>query len=1278
MRENLMEEHYSDSGSSCGNTGIDIYMGLNVDSQGEDSQIQRLERSLRLLSACNSALVRAKEEQELLQTLCRLMVETGGYRFAWVGYVQQDEGMTVQPVAMAGYEAGYLSTVQITWAEAERGQGPAGKAIRAKQPWVLQNIQTDLDYLPWQAAAQERGYRSLIALPLLDDDRVFGTLNIYAAEFDVFQVEEVRLLSQLAADLSYGVKALRVESDRQQAKEDLRASESSLQQSLQEYSDLVDRIPIGVYRYCMQANGGVHFEYLSPRWLVMNQLNGPAVLADAAAAFRVIHPEDLEDFLYVNEQSRLTQKRFCWEGRLIIGGEVRWMHIESSPTLRENGDLVWDGIQYDITDRIESEQAKEELLTDAIVAHLDAANTRDLLNSVFQRTNDGIMAIDNDWCYTYVNDQAATMLGRSAAELIGKNIWSEFPETVGTKSFHNFHKAVEQQTAVSAEEFYELWGRWFKCRIHPDNRGLTVYFTDITDRKLAENTVKDRERQYASLADAAPVGIFRTDEFGSCTYVNERWSQIAGLSLEQAQDNGWVDGLHPADRQQVAVEWLQATQENRPFKLEYRLQRNDGEISWVFGQVVAELGCDGQVTGYIGTITDITPLKTTEELLRVSEERLRLALTAAKQGLYDLNIQTGDAVVNPEYATMLGYDPATFQANDAQWIERLHPDDRELVVNTYQAYVREEIPDYGVEFRSLTQAGDWKWILSLGKIVAWDENGNPLRMVGTHTDISDLKQAEADRLQAQQVLSELKLLESVLDVVLAGYWDWNFSSQLQYLSPGYKKMLGYEDAELPNEPDLWRQLIFPEDVPVFLECMERHIQSQGKIPYRTEIRYQHKNGSLVWVICSGHVIEWDRDGRAVRMVGCHIDITDRKLAEIQLQQTNEKLFQATQLKNEFLANMSYELRTPLNTILGMNEGLQDEVFGSINARQLQALKNVEISSYCLLELINDLLDVSKIEAGQSELYLSATDLETLCVSSLAFVQKQARKKQIRLAMKLSDTLPSPILDERRIRQVLINLLKNAVKFTPAGGCVTLEVQDAQQDPDHLHISVIDTGIGIAAENFQKLFQPFTQIDSGLNRQYAGAGLGLTLVQRILELHGGQISLTSELGKGSCFSIVIPRGTAKDLSVISTQPVTPKLLWTAPLSGRSTVRPAPLILLAEDQEDNISSISSYLHAKGYPLILAKNGREAIDLTRINYPDLILMDIQMPGVDGIQATQEIRRDLSVAQIPIVALTALAMLGDRERCLAAGATEYLSKPFKMKDLILVMQKLLDVKLW
>ncbi|MEG3929010.1 MULTISPECIES: PAS domain S-box protein [unclassified Microcoleus] len=437
------------------------------------------------------------------------------------------------------------------------------------------------------------------------------------------------------------------------------------------------------------------------------------------------------------------------------------------------------------------------------------------------------------------------------------------------------------------------------------------------------------------------------------------------------------------------------------------------------------------------------------------------------------------------------------------------------------------------------------------------------------------------------------------------------------------------------------------------------------------------------------------------------ELTDRQQAQQQLTERNEQLAvsnqelaRATRLKDEFLANMSHELRTPLNAILGMSEGLQEQVFGIVNEQQIKALQTIERSSSHLLELINDILDVAKIESGQMELDCTPVSINHLCQSSLPFIKQQALQKRIQLEIKVPPNLPDLLIDERRMRQVLINLLNNAVKFTPNGGRITLEVsrQQRRADPDSadspphflvketLRISVIDTGIGIAPEHINKLFQPFIQIDGALNRQYQGTGLGLALVKRIVELHGGQVLLTSTVGVGSCFTIELegrhggielegrhggtaPTGAPSSVALESQ--TEPRIEPSEPEQGGS-----PLILLAEDNEANITTISSYLKAKGYRILLAKNGEEAIALAKSENPNLILMDIQMPGMDGLEAMQHIRCDPNLVDLPIVALTALAMTGDRDRCLAAGANDYLTKPVKLKQLASTIQQLLASK--
>jgi signal transduction histidine kinase len=417
------------------------------------------------------------------------------------------------------------------------------------------------------------------------------------------------------------------------------------------------------------------------------------------------------------------------------------------------------------------------------------------------------------------------------------------------------------------------------------------------------------------------------------------------------------------------------------------------------------------------------------------------------------------------------------------------------------------------------------------------------------------------------------------------------------------------------------------------------------------------------------------------------ELTQRQAAQAQLTErnqqlalNNEELARATRLKDEFLANMSHELRTPLNAILGIVEGLQENVFGSVSEQQIKVLQIIERSGNHLLSLINDILDLAKIEAGRVELAYNDVEIHPLCESSLAFVKQQALEKRIRLSTKLPRDFPPIRIDERRVRQVLINLLNNAVKFTSEGGSILLEVgysnlegAIAQPDPDSqtlyeaLRFSVTDTGIGISEENLKRLFQPFIQVDSALNRQYEGTGLGLALVKRIVNLHGGMVNVTSTLGQGSCFSFTLPLTQAVSASAVSGQgaEVTET---TSLLEGPES---APLILLVEDNEANIVTVSSYLDTKGYRLLVARDGAAAVTLATLEHPDLIVMDIQMPGVDGIEAMRQIRKDEGLANVPIIALTALTMPGDQERCLQAGANDYLSKPMRLKHLMELIQK-------
>jgi CheY-like chemotaxis protein len=393
-----------------------------------------------------------------------------------------------------------------------------------------------------------------------------------------------------------------------------------------------------------------------------------------------------------------------------------------------------------------------------------------------------------------------------------------------------------------------------------------------------------------------------------------------------------------------------------------------------------------------------------------------------------------------------------------------------------------------------------------------------------------------------------------------------------------------------------------------------------------------------------------------------------------LQTQNADLLRANRLKDEFLAKMSYELRTPLHIILGINEMLQENLLGELKVEQSKAIASIDHSALHLLELLNDVVELAQINSGQTGLDLAPTEIVSVCDYSLAFIRPQTYHKKIRLSTQFAEDLPQIMVDERLIRQALTNLLNNAVEYTPEGGKIAIKVRKVTEErppstvAEWLRISVTDTGTGLPEEDVRRLSQTFTRGDSAFDREHTGFGFGLALVKSVLDLHGGHLTISSQIGGGSCFAIELPYVTSASL------PMTAARLQVVRSEGVDVrLDQAPRILVVEDNEVEQESITTYLKAKGYCVICANNGNMAIDQVQTHRPNLILMDIQMPVMDGLEAIRAIRLREDSAQMPIIALTGLAMQGDRDRCLAAGATDYVSKPVRLKELHTKIQRLL-----
>jgi signal transduction histidine kinase/CheY-like chemotaxis protein len=398
----------------------------------------------------------------------------------------------------------------------------------------------------------------------------------------------------------------------------------------------------------------------------------------------------------------------------------------------------------------------------------------------------------------------------------------------------------------------------------------------------------------------------------------------------------------------------------------------------------------------------------------------------------------------------------------------------------------------------------------------------------------------------------------------------------------------------------------------------------------------------------------------IEQMNAHLEVVNQKL-----QDSNRELQRLNSLKSEFLANMSHELRTPLNAIIGFSELLLDPTFGALNEDQKGYTSDILSSGRHLLALINDILDLSKIEAGKMRLAREVFEIGPVVEEAMALLRVEAGRKSLRLASRVEDGRLLVEADRSKIKQVMYNLLSNAVKFTPPGGEVTLTAGPAGDD---LRIEVIDSGIGIRPEDQERIFEAFTQVDGSLARQYQGTGLGLTLVRRFVEMQGGRVEIWSRPDQGSRFTILIPglRAAEESAGPLAVEP---------PAAGATPPAAAPgdLIYVIEDNPSNLRLVRDLLVSRGYRVESAGSGEDALRALKFLDPRLILIDIQLPGMDGLQVARLLRTTAGSREVPILALTAHAMRGDEERAREAGCDADLTKPFESAELLSIVSDLL-----
>jgi PAS domain S-box-containing protein len=762
------------------------------------------------------------------------------------------------------------------------------------------------------------------------------------------------------------------------------------------------------------------------------------------------------------------------------------------------------------------------------------------LRELVETATDMIYELDQQGKFSYVNPVLESVTGYSKKELLSKHYW-DLIHPDQRQDVVNFY--IDQRDSRRETSFLRLMiitssGKhvWIDQNVRMFFKDkwaykVSVVARDVTRLREAEQRVAESEVLFRTLAENAPVGIFRADANGKCVYVNKRWCKVTGLTEEQSLNDGWMAALAPTDHERIVENWTNAVNNNREFEMELRFQNPNAldTVTWANARAIALRDEKGNVIGFLGTAIDITALKSAQQKLAESEKLYRLLATNSKD-----------------------------------------------LITLYRA------------------------------------------------------DREATRV---------------------------------FISPSVKDILGYEPEELIGKSPF--DIILEEDAH-HMQNVTHQVTLSGR-PATVEYRIRKKDGSIIWMESNSHPF-FDSDGNMIGFQTSARDITQRKEFERELILAKERAEEATKTKSQFLSMMSHEIRTPMNAIIGLSNLLLGD-----NPRQdqIDSLELLKFSGHNLLSILNDILDFSKIEANKVTLEHVDFDLEESIENIVKMLRPKADERGVVIQYSYDSRLPKEVkADPVRMSQVMTNLISNAVKFTENGN-VIVEVKHGvpSQAINGLEyfffdFRVKDSGIGIPEEKLQSIFESFSQAASDTTRKFGGTGLGLTITRRLINLMGSDIHVTSKLGEGSDFHFTLKLEKGKIAKPAPKVSDTTKNI----LKGRNIH-----VLLVEDNRVNQVVATNFFRRWGVQYDIANNGREAVDMVTKKMYDMVFMDLQMPEMDGYQATHAIRqmKDSYFKRLPIVALTASAMTSMRDKVMASGMTDFMTKPFQPEDLQQIILK-------
>ncbi|MDH5543089.1 MAG: PAS domain S-box protein, partial [Nitrospinota bacterium] len=1235
-----------------------------------------------VLNESTKALVHAESEDALLKKICEIATETGKYKLAWVGYAEYDLLKRVVPVAHSGYESGYLEKLNVTWADTERGRGPTGTAIRTGKHCVTRDIHSDPRFQPWREEAEKRGFASVISVPLISGGKVFGVMNMYAQEPGAFDEEEIKLLENLAEELSYGIMSIRARAEHSGLTEMLRTSEEKYRTIIEYAYDAI---------IAADTETGIVLE-----------LNKKAEEMVGLPADRIIGMHQTE--LHPEELRETSKKQFgeYGEGKRNLSDEVilnrkdgRRIPVEiSGNVINHGGRRVTYGILRDISQKLESEKAIRE--------------SADKYRRLVENSPDIVYRFSNLDFGTFYSPRVLDILGYTPEYLIERpKLWNE--------SIHPEDKRIAEEAVkgLGDGKGFDIEYRirnargewlWFRDRCisilskdgYSEIEGMA---TDITERKKAERKIRESEEQYRRLVENSPDIVYRYSHKNAGIFFSSRVKDILGYTPEYLLEHKslWDDSIHPDDKLKVA----NAITDMNGFDIEYRIRDAKGGWRWFSDRSISIVAESGDVI-VEGLVTDITRRKATEEKLRLSEQKSKAILSTVGEGVISFGEDFGIRFVNRELCGMFGY---TEEELLGKRIGMLFP----------ERAGEKDVPGFEKYFAKGKQEKIGKWIEMDG--MRKDESAIPVEMRIEETvvdsndrfftmavhDITERRLAwqEEERrarqiIKNQKTLIELAKIDSTdfnmmlhtlteassdtLNVARASIWSYrNDYSELVCMDSYDRKSRRHDYGETLNRAE------FPE----YFKAMGRNrclvVNDSFNDPRTSEFRDGYAlrhgitsmldvsvwlHGKVVAVICHEHIgqkREWTGEEQdfaisVADMISLAFETAERKRIETALNKNEARMRQSEKMTalGTLTEGIAHDFNNLLTPIIGYTEVTQ-KIFAK-DSEEYKDLAAVLKPARLAKDIVAQLLQFGR-KSGGVAYPINLGDV----VSENTKLLKSYLPKSVLLHTSIEKGIKNIMSEVSSIQQVLMNLCINAAQAMPNGGMLKIAVSNSEiavENPEtgspdtemNVLLEVSDTGTGMEKHVLDRIFEPFFTTKS----VGEGTGLGLSLVFGIVQQAGGDIAVESEVGKGTTFRLTFP--AIANCENKKTESI------KKDISGKET------ILVVDDEASIVEMCKKALEASGYKVFGFTDPAKALESFMENPEkyDLVICDQNMPKMKGTQFLSEI--SASRNNLPSILFTgSIIGIEDTERG-SIRISEIARKPIGLQEMGMLVRKTID----